>query len=154
MTTALHLYSYSSPYNCIALPLASGRTVSVASLKGSRSAAIDAFIRFMSDNKAVIRKKAAAQQMHQLDDILEPYDRLIEITILGEKKLVPENNSILRCLQYLDVEKISEADLCWNGECLDCQVWIKNGQKEKALISCRTNATEGMEILRISEPLS
>jgi LysR family cyn operon transcriptional activator len=36
------------------------RSVSMASLKGSRSAAIDAFIRFMSDNKEVLRKKAAA----------------------------------------------------------------------------------------------
>jgi len=36
------------------------RSVSMASLKGSRSAAIDAFIRFMSDNKAVLRTKAAA----------------------------------------------------------------------------------------------
>lgn len=36
------------------------RSVSMASLKGSRSAAIDAFIRFMSDNKAVLGKKAAA----------------------------------------------------------------------------------------------
>lgn len=36
------------------------RSVSMASLKGSRSAAIDAFIRFMSDNKGVLRKKAAA----------------------------------------------------------------------------------------------
>jgi len=36
------------------------RSVSMASLKGSRSAAIDAFIRFMSDNKDVLRKKAAA----------------------------------------------------------------------------------------------
>ena len=92
--------------------------------------------------------------MHPLDDILEPYDRLIEITLVGKKKLVPENNSILRCLQYLDVEKISDAELCWNGDCLDCQVWIRNGDKEKAIISCRTNATEGMEIVRISEALA
>ena len=92
--------------------------------------------------------------MHPLDDILEPYDRLIEITLLGEKKLVPENNSILRCLQYLDIEKISDAELCWNGDCLDCQVWIRNGDKEKALISCRANAVEGMEILRVSEALT
>ena len=92
--------------------------------------------------------------MHQLDDILEPYDRLIEISLLGEKKLVPENNSILRCLQYLDIEKISDAELCWNGDCLDCQVWIRNSDKEKALISCRTNATDGMEIVRVSESLT
>ncbi|MEO5857745.1 MAG: 2Fe-2S iron-sulfur cluster-binding protein [Pyrinomonadaceae bacterium] len=92
--------------------------------------------------------------MHQLDEILEPYERLLEITLLGEKKLVPENNSILRCLQYLDIEKISDAELCWNGECIDCQVWIKSGEKEKALIACRTNAVEGMEILRVSETLT
>jgi len=36
------------------------RSVSMASLKGSKSAAIDAFIRFMSENKNVLRKKAAA----------------------------------------------------------------------------------------------
>ena len=45
-----------------------------------------------------------------MQEIFEPYDRLIEITLLGEKKLVPENNTILRCLQYLDMDKISEAD--------------------------------------------
>lgn len=88
-----------------------------------------------------------------MQEILEPYDRLIEITLLGERKLVPENNSILRCLQYLDMEKISEADLCWNGECTDCQVWIRNGDKEKALMSCRANAFEGMEIVRLSGTL-
>jgi hypothetical protein len=92
--------------------------------------------------------------MHPSDDIFEPYDRLIEITLLGEKKLVPENNSILRCLQYLDVEKISDAELCWNGECIDCQVWVRSGDKEKALMSCRTNAVEGMEIVRVSDSLS
>ena len=86
-------------------------------------------------------------------EIFEPHDRLIEITVLGEKKLVPENNSILRCLQYLDLERISNADLCWNGECLDCQVWIRSGEKEKAVIACRTNASEGMTITKISEAL-
>ena len=86
-------------------------------------------------------------------EIFEPYDRLIEIDLCGEKRLVPENNSILRCLQYLNMQAVSEADLCWNGECLDCQVWVKNGDKEKAVIACRTNATEGMEIVRVSEKL-
>jgi NADH dehydrogenase/NADH:ubiquinone oxidoreductase subunit G len=52
------------------------------------------------------------------------------------------------------MEKISEAELCWNGECIDCQVWIKSGDKEKALMSCRTNAVEGMEIVRVSETLT
>ena len=87
------------------------------------------------------------------DDIFEPFDRLIEIKIRGQRHNVPENNTILRCLQYLDMEAISMADLCWNGECLNCQVWIANGDKEKALIACRTNAVEGMDILRLSDQI-
>lgn len=88
-----------------------------------------------------------------LKDIFEPYDRLVTINICGAEHQVPENNTILRGLQYLDMERISEAELCWNGECLDCQVWIKNGDKEKAAMSCRTNVADGMVITRISEAL-
>jgi NADH dehydrogenase/NADH:ubiquinone oxidoreductase subunit G len=82
-----------------------------------------------------------------------PYGRLIEIEILGRRYRVPENNSILRCLQFLDIENISHADLCWNGECLNCQVWIEKDGKEKALIACRTDAAEGMKIVRMSEDI-
>jgi NADH dehydrogenase/NADH:ubiquinone oxidoreductase subunit G len=86
-------------------------------------------------------------------DMFEPYERLIEIEILGKTYSVPENNSILRCLQYLDMESISYGDFCWNGECLNCQVWIKNGPKEKAVIACRTNAIEGMQIVKMSDQI-
>lgn len=86
-------------------------------------------------------------------DMFEPYDRLIDIEILGRKYSVPENNSILRCLQFLDMESISYGDFCWNGECLNCQVWIKNGEKEKAVISCRTNVFPGVQIVRMSEDI-
>lgn len=86
-------------------------------------------------------------------DILAPFEKLIPIRIGGKCFHVPENNSILRCLQFLDMENISAADLCWNGECLDCRVWIKSGEGERAVISCRTEASEGMEILRISDAL-
>ena len=88
-----------------------------------------------------------------LNDILEPYDRLIDVTVCGEKHRVPENNTILRCLQYLDAERISHADLCWNGECADCQVWIRNGEKDKPVMSCRTKAADGMTITKLSEAL-
>lgn len=87
-------------------------------------------------------------------DIFEPFERLIEIKILGETVEVPENNSLLRCFQYLSIENISYGDFCWNGDCLNCQVWIKNGDKEKAIISCRTKVFEGMEIVRMSEEIN
>lgn len=87
-------------------------------------------------------------------DIFEPYSRLITVDILGEVHAVPENNTILRCLQYLDMEKISGADLCWNGDCLNCQVWVAVGEKEKALIACRAKIEEGMRIVRISPEIA
>ena len=84
-------------------------------------------------------------------EIFEPYERLVKIRILGLEREVPENNSLLRGLQFLDMESISYGDFCWNGECLNCQVWLKNGEKEKAVIACRTSVEEGMEIVRMSE---
>jgi NADH dehydrogenase/NADH:ubiquinone oxidoreductase subunit G len=83
-------------------------------------------------------------------EMFAPYERLIEIEILGRPRSVPENNSILRCLQFLQMDNISNADLCWNGDCFNCQVWIEREGKEKAVIACRTKVTEGMRIVRIS----
>jgi hypothetical protein len=83
-------------------------------------------------------------------DIFSPYKELIEIDILGTKHLVPENNSLLRCFQFLAMENISYGDFCWNGECLNCQVWLRNGTKEKAVISCRTQVKENMQIVRLA----
>ena len=86
-------------------------------------------------------------------EIFDPYEKLIQITLLGRAVEVPENNSILRCLQFLNMEAVSESELCWNGDCLDCQVWVTNGDKEKPVIACRTNAEPGMDITRISEKI-
>lgn len=91
--------------------------------------------------------------LNDFKDIFEPFDRLVEIKILGEPVEVPENNSLLRCFQYLAIENISYGDFCWNGDCLNCQVWIKNGDKEKGIISCRTKVFEGMEIVRMSKEI-
>jgi predicted molibdopterin-dependent oxidoreductase YjgC len=86
-------------------------------------------------------------------DIFETYEKLIEITVNGRQCMVPEKNSILRCLQFLDMEAVSDSELCWNGDCIGCQVWIRNGEKERAVMACRTNADEGMEIVRLSKTI-
>jgi NADH dehydrogenase/NADH:ubiquinone oxidoreductase subunit G len=87
-------------------------------------------------------------------DIFQPFDKLIEIDILGRKCQVPENNNLLRCFQYLALENISYGDFCWNGECLNCQVWLENGDKEKAVMACRTQVTENMKIVRLADGIS
>ena len=86
-------------------------------------------------------------------DIFEPFDKLIEIEICGATCKVPENNTLLRCFQFLSMETISFGDFCWNGDCLNCQVWIKNGDKEKSVIACRTTVQENMKIVRLSKEI-
>lgn len=86
-------------------------------------------------------------------DMFEPYERLIEMDLCGQIVKVPENNTLLRCLQFLDIETISEAELCWNGDCLNCQVKVLTGEKEKTVIACRAYATEGMKIISVSDEL-
>ena len=84
-------------------------------------------------------------------EIFQPFDKLIEIEICGTRRMVPENNTLLRCFQYLAMENISYGDFCWNGECINCQVWLQNGDKEKAVMACRTTVAENMKIVRLAE---
>lgn len=90
----------------------------------------------------------------EIQEMFEPFDRLIEITVCGETQSVPENNSILRALQFLKRDEISYGDFCWNGECLNCNVWIRNGDKEKEVIACRTNVFDSMDVVRLSDVIT
>jgi NADH dehydrogenase/NADH:ubiquinone oxidoreductase subunit G len=88
--------------------------------------------------------------LEDYQDIFEPFEKLVEIEVGGETKRVPENNSLLRCFQYLSMETISYGDFCWNGDCRNCQVGLKNGEKEKAVLACRTKVEEGMKVIRLT----
>ena len=90
----------------------------------------------------------------EFPDIFQPYEKLIEIEILGTKRMVPENNTLLRCFQFLSMESISYGDFCWNGECINCQVWLQIGDKEKAVMACRTAVAEGMKIVRLADGIA
>lgn len=87
-------------------------------------------------------------------DIFEPYERLIEIEILGETREVPENNSLLRCFQFLSMETVSYGDFCWNGDCANCQVWLEDTARDKPVLSCRTKVQEGMKIVKMSREIN
>ncbi len=87
-------------------------------------------------------------------DLFEPYDKLIQIEILGHQVEVPENNRLLRCFQYLSMKTISYGDFCWNGECTNCQVWYhsagEKGANDRTALACRLNVREGMVITKLS----
>jgi hypothetical protein len=82
--------------------------------------------------------------------LLEPWDRLIPIRITGRTHLVPENNTVLRVLQYLDVD-LYPCRLCWNGDCDNCRFTYRDPQngEEVSAKGCGTVVYEGMEIVSI-----
>jgi hypothetical protein len=86
-------------------------------------------------------------------DLFEPYDELIELTINGDIHKVPANNTLLRCFQYLSLESISYGDFCWNGDCLNCKVRIRTGEKEKDVIACIVKPEDGTEVISVSDDI-
>ena len=87
-------------------------------------------------------------------DIFEPFEKLVKVEISGKTVEVPENNMLLRCFQYLDLQRISIGDFCWNGDCANCQVWLESEGNEKPVLSCRTLVEEGMKITKTTEEIS
>ena len=87
-------------------------------------------------------------------DLLDPYEKLVTIEILGQRVEVPENNRLLRCFQYLSLNTISYGDFCWNGECTNCQVWYHTpGQTEscdRPALACRMEVIDEMVITKLS----
>jgi hypothetical protein len=87
-------------------------------------------------------------------DLFEPYEKLIEIEVLGRKLRVPENNRLLRCFQFLSLKSISYGDFCWNGDCTNCQFWYREpgdavDAPDKTALSCRFRVREGLRITRL-----
>ena len=87
-------------------------------------------------------------------DLLDPYEKLVSIEIVGRKVSVPEKNRLLRCFQYLSINTISYGDFCWNGDCTNCQIWYHlEGQSERSdrpALSCRLECEDGMVITKLS----
>ncbi len=83
-------------------------------------------------------------------EIFEPFDKLVEIEISGKQFAVPENNSLLRCFQYLNLKTISMGDFCWNGDCANCQIWLAGAEREKPALACRTKVQPNMKIIKLS----
>ena len=103
-----------------------------------------AFILIGANHKVVV----------EASHLLDPYERLVKIEIMGKAVEVPEKNRLLRCFQYLSLNTISYGDFCWNGDCTNCQVWYHTTGQSKADdrtgLSCRMEVIEGMVITSMS----
>lgn len=80
--------------------------------------------------------------------LYRPFTRLVKITILGHEFEVPENNVLLRCLQYLAPESVSYGRFCWNEDCQYCRISfdLGEGTKTRAALACKVLVDEGMRI--------
>jgi hypothetical protein len=82
--------------------------------------------------------------------LLEPHEKLIRIVILGRVFMVPENNLLLRQMQYL-ADDIGYGRYCWNAECRYCEIsYTQNGGAELAALACRIKGLEGMAISKVA----
>jgi hypothetical protein len=88
------------------------------------------------------------------NDLLDPYDKLITIEVLGQQVEVPEKNRVLRCFQFLSLNTISYGDFCWNGDCTNCQIWYhaegQTSDSDKPALACRMEVIDRMVITSVS----
>ena len=84
-----------------------------------------------------------------------PFDRLVEVTILGKKFRVPDKNSLLRCFQYISPGTIPYGRFCWNQECQYCRVEVKlpDDDKPREMLSCKFLVMNGMKVVELSQEL-
>ena len=84
--------------------------------------------------------------------LFRPYDKLVKITLLGREVEVPENNTLLRCLQYLAPESVSYGRFCWNEDCQYCRVTydLGEGTPTRAALACKVLVEQGMRVKEVT----
>jgi hypothetical protein len=90
-----------------------------------------------------------------MSEPFRPYEKLVEITILGRKFQVPERNSLLRCFQFISPETIPYGRFCWNQDCQYCRVTcqLPDDDESREMLSCKFIVMPGMEISDLSQEL-
>lgn len=80
--------------------------------------------------------------------LFRPFSRLVRMTILSLPAEVPENNTLLRCLQYLAPNEVSYGRFCWNENCQYCRVTfdLGEGTAPRAAIACKLMVQDGMRV--------
>ena len=90
-----------------------------------------------------------------MSEVFRPYERLVEITILGKTFLVPERNSLLRAFQFISPDTIPYGRFCWNQECQYCRVncQLSDDDQARPILSCKFIVSEGMNISDLAPEL-
>lgn len=86
-----------------------------------------------------------------MNDLFEPYQKLVRIVVLGRAFDVPENNLLLRQMQYVAPD-IGTGKYCWNAECRYCEITYcrRAGEPEQAALACRLKGLDGMRVTKVA----
>ncbi len=86
-----------------------------------------------------------------MSDPYEPWQKLVRLVVLGRVFQVPENNTLLRQLQYA-CEEVGSGRYCWNAECRDCEVrYQRPGEaSEHTGLACQLRGTDGMRLTQVA----
>ena len=85
-----------------------------------------------------------------MSDIYEPFEKLVRIVILGRVFHVPENNLLLRQLQYVAPD-IGMGKYCWNAECRYCEIsYRRDDGAEQQALACRIKGLAGMVVTKVA----
>jgi hypothetical protein len=84
-----------------------------------------------------------------MSDFYEPYTKLIRLVVLGRVFQVPENNLLLRQLQFVSPD-IGYGRYCWNGECRYCEITYRQAGADHEALACRLKGIEGMEVTKLA----
>jgi hypothetical protein len=88
-------------------------------------------------------------------EVFRPYEKLVEITILGKTFLVPERNSLLRAFQFISPDTVPYGRFCWNQECQYCKVscQLADDDQSRPILSCKFLVSEGMNVTEMAPEL-
>ncbi len=86
-------------------------------------------------------------------DLYGNYQHLVPITIEDDLHYLPENNSILRCLQYLEVNqakvRMAWGKYCWNNTVGCCEMKYRPTPESEVITgrACQVKIQPGLQII-------
>jgi NADH dehydrogenase/NADH:ubiquinone oxidoreductase subunit G len=92
------------------------------------------------------------RRMNAPSQLFRPFSNLVKIRLLDKEVEVPENNALLRGLQYLAQEDVSLGRFCWNEDCQLCRVSYDLGEGTliRSALACKLQVQEKMRISDVS----
>lgn len=90
-----------------------------------------------------------------MSGVFRPFEKLVEITVMGKPFLVPERNSVLRAFQYISPGTIPYGKFCWSQDCQYCRVDCKlpDDEHTRPVQACKFMVSEGISITNLSPEL-